>query len=412
MNVKTRLYKKINLRHYDFWIFLTVIILLSMGLVMIFSASAPRSVAKFNGDAYYYFRNQLQNTLLGILGMLILSFLPYRAWSRLAAPAVIGALALLGMVISPAFSFLTKGTNRWLYIGTSFSFQPSEIAKFALICFLSASLAKRTEKLKSFFTGFLPYLFLLLCFIGLLLLEPHLSASVIIAVVACVVLFAAGARIRHFVFAGAPLVLGAYYCIMNFKMFEYMKDRVLAFMNPGLDPLGDDWQIVNSLYAIGSGGLFGKGIGRSMQKFFYIPEPYNDFIFAVLAEEIGFIGVIIVLGLFCVLVWRGIRVSMMAPDLFGRLLALGITALIAVQTLFNIAVVSAVLPVTGVSLPFFSYGGTSMILFLGQVGILLNISKSAHVDSVLPADELNAAGGPNMSYTLRQAPLHSSSNSR
>ena len=401
MPAKVSLHKKINLRQYDFWIFFTVIILLSLGLVMIFSASAPRSVAKFNGDAFFYFRNQLKNTLLGILGMLILSFIPYRAWSRLAAPAVLGALVLLGMVISPAFSFLTKGTSRWLYIGSSFSFQPSEIAKFALICFFSASLAKRSDKLGKFFSGFFPYFFLLLCFIGLLLLEPHLSASVIIAVVACAVLFAAGARIRHFVLAGAPLLFGAYYCIMNFKMFEYMKDRVLAFMNPGLDPLGDDWQIVNSLYAIGSGGLFGKGIGRSMQKFFYIPEPYNDFIFAVMAEEIGFIGVIVVIALFCVLVWRGIRVSIMAPDLFGSLLALGITALIAIQTLFNISVVSAVLPVTGVSLPFFSYGGTSMILFLGQIGILLNISKSAHVDSVLPANELAAAQNPNYGWNLQ-----------
>ncbi|MCL2059354.1 MAG: putative lipid II flippase FtsW [Oscillospiraceae bacterium] len=388
---RSRFYKRINLRQYDYWIFISVVALLSMGLVMIFSASAPRSVAKFDGDAYYYFRNQLKNTLLGVLGMLILSFVPYRFWSRMAVPTLLGALALLVMVISPAFSFLTKGTNRWLYIGATFSFQPSEVAKFALLCFFSASLAKHSAKLGKFFTGFLPYFALMLCFIGLLMLEPHLSASVIIAAVACVVLFTAGARIRHFIFAVAPLAFGAYYAIMNLKQFEYMKNRILTFMNPGLDPLGDDWQIVNSLYAIGSGGVFGRGIGRSMQKFFYIPEPYNDFIFAVMAEEIGFIGVLVVLALFCVLVWRGIRVSIMASDMFGSLFALGITALIAVQTLFNIAVVTAVIPVTGVSLPFFSYGGTSMILFLGQIGILLNISKGAHVDSVLPANELSAA---------------------
>jgi cell division protein FtsW len=205
------------------------------------------------------------------------------------------------------------------------------------------------------------------------------------------VLFTAGAKIWHFLVAGIPLALGAYYCIMTIGKFAYMKDRVLSFLNPGADPLGDHWQIMNSLYAIGSGGLFGKGIGRSMQKFFYIPEPYNDFIFAVMAEELGFIGIVTILALFCVLVWRGIRVSNMAADLFGSLLALGITSLIAVQTLFNIAVVTATVPVTGVSLPFFSYGGTSMILFLGQIGILLNISKSAHVDSVLPANELSAA---------------------
>jgi cell division protein FtsW len=171
----------------------------------------------------------------------------------------------------------------------------------------------------------------------------------------------------------------------------YRIDRVLAFTDPWADPLEGGFQLIQSLYAIGSGGLFGRGIGRSMQKFFYIPEPYNDFIFSVMAEELGFIGVITVLALFCVLLWRGVRVSIMAADLFGSLLALGITSLIAVQTLFNIAVVTATVPVTGVSLPFFSYGGTSMILFLGQIGILLNISKSAHVDSVLPANELAAA---------------------
>ena len=383
--------QRINLRHYDFWIFLSVIVLLAAGLVMIFSASAPRSAAKFGGDVYFYFRNQFKNTLLGLLGMLILSFVPYRVWSRLAVPALLGGLGLLGLVIAPGFAFLTKGTKRWLYLGASFSFQPSEVAKFALICFLSASLAKRSARLGKFWSGFVPYFTLIMCFVGLLLLEPHLSASIIVVVVACAVLFTAGAKLRHFLFVAPPLAAAAYYCIMTMEKFAYMKDRILAFRNPGLDPLGDDWQIVNSLYAIGSGGLFGKGIGMSMQKFFYIPEPYNDFIFAVMAEELGFLGVAIVLLLFCVLIWRGIRVSVMAADRFGSLLALGITALIAVQTLVNIAVVTATIPVTGVSLPFFSYGGTSMILFLGQIGILLNISKSAHADSVLPANELEAA---------------------
>ena len=382
--------RKINLRQYDFRIFFSVVTLLAIGLVMMFSASAPRSVARFDGDAYFFFRNQLKNTLLGFLGMLILSFVPYRLWSRFAVPALVGAFALLAVVIMPGFTTLTKGTNRWIYIG-SFGFQPSEIAKFALICFFSASLAKRSERLKKFFSGFLPYFLLLLLFILFLLLEPHLSAVVILSLVAGIVLFTAGARIWHFIAAGAPLAAAAYFAIMNIPKFEYMKNRLLSFMNPGMDPLGDDWQIVNSLIAISSGGAFGKGIGQSMQKFFYIPEPYNDFIFAILAEELGFLGVIAVLALFGILVWRGIRVSIMAPDLFGSLLALGITSLIAVQTLFNIAVVTAIVPVTGVSLPFFSYGGTSMILFLGQIGILLNISKSAHVDSVLPANEISAA---------------------
>ena len=371
----------INLRQYDFWIFFSVVVLLSLGLVMIFSSSAPRSAAKFNGDAYFFFRNQLKNTLLGILGMLALSFVPYRLWARLAAPALLASMALLLLVVTPGFAFLTKGTHRWMYLGSSFSFQPSEIAKFTLICFLAASLEKRSDRLNSFASGFLPYFALLLGHLGLLLLEPHLSATVILVLIFCAVMFAAGAKIRHFILAGAPLGAAAVYCVMTFEPFNYMKERIFSFMDPNPDPLGEGWQIANSLYAIGSGGLFGKGIGKSMQKFFYIPEPYNDFIFAVMAEELGFIGVIVVLALFCVLVWRGVRVAASAAVLFGCLLALGITTLIAVQTLFNIAVVTATVPVTGVSLPFFSYGGTSMILFLGEIGILLNISKGARSDA-------------------------------
>ncbi|MDR3120845.1 MAG: putative lipid II flippase FtsW [Clostridiales bacterium] len=381
---------KFNLRHYDFWIFLCVMMLLAIGLVMIFSSSAPSSVRGKDGDAYSVFRNQLRNTAIGFAGMLVLSFVPYRLWSRLSPLILLGALALLGLVVAPGFADESVDVHRWLYIG-SFGFQPSELAKFAMVCFLSASLAKRRERLKYFFKGFLPYFLLIVANVGLLMIEPHLSGSLIIVGVSSLILFTAGAKIRHFFFAGAPLVAGAVVLISVVEKYRYILDRVLAFQNPGLDPLGDDWQIVNSLYAIGSGGLFGRGIGRSMQKFLYIPEPYNDFIFSVMAEELGFIGVASVLILFGVLIWRGFKVSIMAGDLFGSLFALGITSLIAIQALFNIAVVTRTVPVTGVSLPFFSYGGTSMIMFLGEIGILLNISKSAHVDTVLPVNELRAA---------------------
>jgi cell division protein FtsW len=383
--------KEINLRHYDFWILMSVLALLSIGLIMIFSASAPSSVSKYEGDAYYIFRNQLWNALLGILGMLALSFVPYRLWSKLSGLLLLGAAALLVAVLVPGVATSANGSTRQIYIGPA-NFQPSEIAKFAIICFLAASLAKHRDRLRSLFKGLVPYLLLVAAIVGLLMAEPHVSASIIILTVSVLMLFAAGAKLWHFIVLGAPIAAAGYFCIYNLTYFEYARMRIETFLgDPWADPLRTGWQIIQSLYAIGTGGLFGRGIGKGMQKFLYLSEPQNDFIFSVLAEEMGFVGVILVLLLFGIFIWRGVKVSMMAGDMFGSLLAIGVTSLIAVQSLFNIAVVTAILLVTGVSLPFFSYGGTSMILFLGEVGVLLNISKSAHVDTILPADDIQAA---------------------
>jgi cell division protein FtsW len=395
--------KKINLRHYDFWLLMSVLILLLLGLIMVFSASAPSSASENKGDAYFVFRNQLWNTLLGILGMIVLSFVPYRLWSKLSVLALLASMALLALVLVPlpGVTRASHGAKRWIDLGF-LNFQPSEIAKFALICFLAASLAKRRERVGRFFKGLLPYLALIGGVVVLLALEPHFSASVIIVSVSLIILFAAGAKLWHFVLLAAPTLAAAYFCVYNIEYFAYIRTRLETFLSsPWDDVSGSGWQIVQSLYAIGSGGLFGRGIGKSMQKFLYLSEPYNDFIFPVLAEEMGFVGVVMVLLLFGIFIWRGIKISVMAKDMFGCLLATGITSLIAIQSLFNIAVVTAAVPVTGVSLPFFSYGGTAMILFLGEVGILLNISKSAHVDTVLPANELEAAQNRRQAFADR-----------
>ena len=382
--------KKIKLRHFDFWLFTSVILLLSMGLLIVFSASAPSSASRYNGDVYFIFRNQLKHALLGILTMLIMSFIPYRVWRKLAIPIALLCLGLLVVVILPGMSSLTKNTRRWMYIG-SFNFQPSELAKFGLVCFLAASLAVHRDRLKKFFKGFLPYLAVVLTFTGLILVEPHLSGSIIVIAVGAIVMFSAGARIWHFIVMAVPISAGGIFCLLYVPRFEYMKDRMVAFLDPWKDRTGDGYQIIQSMYAIGSGGLFGKGLGKSMQKFLYIPEPHNDFIFSILAEELGFVGVLTVLILFVILFWRGVKISNMADDAFGSLLAIGLTSLIAVQSIFNIAVVTASVPVTGVSLPFFSYGGTSLILFLSEVGILLNISKNTNVDTVLSPVEIGEA---------------------
>lgn len=231
----------------------------------------------------------------------------------------------------------------------------------------------------NFFKGLLPYLLILGFFAGLVLLERHLSATIIIITVAATILFAAGARVKHFVILGIPLVAGLTAVVF---FTDYMSDRIASYLHPFEYMSDEGYQTVQSLYAIGSGGLFGRGLGRSLQKFLYLPEPHNDFIFSVLAEELGFIGVFAVLLLFLIFIWRGIKVAMNAPDTFGCLLATGITSLIAIQSLFNVAVVTNTVPPTGVSLPFFSAGGTSLVVLMTEVGILLNISKYANYDRI------------------------------
>ncbi|MGI6778694.1 MAG: putative lipid II flippase FtsW, partial [Acetivibrionales bacterium] len=302
----------------------------------------------------------------------------YRKLRRLAPALFVVNIILLILVLVPGIGRETKDTWRWIYIG-SFQFQPSEITKFAVILYFSYSLSKRKEQLQYFFRGFAPYLLLIAIIAVLLLLEPHLSCTIIIILVSFIIMFSAGAKIKHFLIVSVP-ALGTLATVVAFV--PYMRDRVLSFTDPWKDKMGDGYQAIQSLYAIGSGGLFGRGLGRSMQKFLYIPEPHNDFIFSVLAEELGFIGVIAVLFLFLIFIWRGIKVAMNAPDTFGSLVAMGITSLIAVQSLLNIGVVTSSIPPTGVSLPFFSSGGSSLVLFLAEVGVLLNISRYANYERI------------------------------
>jgi len=366
---------KYNKKPFDFWIFAAVLLLLSIGIITVFSASSPHAYYYFN-DAYLIFKNQLKFAIIGLIIMLIVSNLDYRKIAKLSYGYLGVSILLLIMVRIPGFGRNENGSWRWIFVGSQ-SFQPSELAKLALIIFLSYSLSKRKEPLQYFFKGFIPYIGIVGVVAGLLIIEPHLSATIIIILVSSIILFCAGAKIIHFVAIGVPLILGL---IGVIKLNPYMLSRINSYMDPFSDPLGKGFQVIQSLYAIGSGGIFGKGIGKSMQKFLYIPEPHNDFIFAILCEEMGLIGVTIVLLLFVIFIWRGIKVSMSAPDALGSLMALGITSLIAVQTIFNIAVVTKTIPNTGISLPFFSAGGTSLVIFLIGVGILLNISKYSNYE--------------------------------
>jgi cell division protein FtsW len=356
---------------FDFWLFLTVLILLSLGLVMVFSASAPTAYSKYN-DIYKIVKKQLVFALIGIVAMIVMSNYDYHKFGKKTVLALMGgSVILLILVLIPGIGYKANGARRWIYIA-GIPFQPSEMAKLALILFLSYFLAKRKRPMDSFFKDLLPYLLAVGVIVGLLMLEPHLSATIIMISIAVIVLFVGGAKTRHFAILGVPVV-AALIVVINFT--DYMTKRINSWLDPWSDSMGTGWQTIQSLYAIGSGGLFGKGLGQSMQKQLYIPEPYNDYIFSILAEELGYVGVAAVLLLFGIFIWRGIKIALNAPDTFGSLIAVGITALFAVQSLFNIAVVTNTVPPTGVSLPFFSSGGSSLLLFMVEVGILLNVSK-------------------------------------
>lgn len=365
--------KKVKRKPLDYGLLIVVLILLAFGLVMVLSASAPYSL-RTEGNSYFYAEKQLKFAILGIIIMFIVSNIDYRIYKgKLADIAMIGAGLLLVAVLIPHVGITRNDATRWLGIGT-FQFQPSELMKIALIIFMSAKISKNPGKIKNFWTGLVPYLALIGVIGGLLMFEPHMSATMIIAVIAVAIIFAAGAKMSQLVPIGVIGMIGAFFLA---RMKEYRWKRMIIFLDPWQDAQGDGWQIIQSLYAIGSGGLFGVGIGKSVQKYMYIPEPHNDFIFAILAEELGLVGVFAVMILFGLFIWRGITIALKAPDMFGTLVAVGITTMIGIQAVFSMAVVSSSMPVTGIPLPFFSYGGTALIMLLASVGVLLNISRHA-----------------------------------
>lgn len=345
---------------------------------MVFSSGAPHAYHHMQGDTYHFLKRQLVYLPIGLFAMFVTMNIDYRKLGKLSPLLLIGSIGLLVLVLVPGIGAEYNGARRWINIGGQ-TVQPSEFAKLSIILFFSHSLSKRKDKLKYFFKGLLPYLLLLGIFAALLMKQPHLSATLVICAVAGIILFCAGAKIKHFVLLGVPAAAGVFALVIT---SPYRYKRLVSFLDPWSDPQDGGWQVVQSLYAIGSGGLFGRGLGKSLQKFLYIPEPYNDFILAVLAEELGFMGVFTVLLLFLIFIWRGIKISINAPDVFGCLLAAGITSLIAVQVIINVAVVTSSMPVTGMPLPFFSYGGTSLVFLLSGIGILLNISKHSNYDRV------------------------------
>lgn len=359
-------------KHIDYTFAAVVLMLLAFGLIMVFSASSASAHYRME-DTFYYIKRQFLWAVLGLIFMYGVSHIPYKVYHKLALPILGGAVLLLIVVLTP-LGIEINGAQRWLGFSI-LTFQPSEIAKFALVIFLAKSLSENRDILEKFWGGFMIYLAVIGIVAVLILLEPHMSGAMIICGVGVVMLFAAGAKLSHFGYLAAPALAAVAGMIL---VAPYRMQRVLTFLDPFSDMLGSGFQIVQSLYAIGSGGLFGLGLGQSRQKFLYLPEPQNDFIFSIICEELGFVGALLVIMLFVVLIWKGIQISLKAPDAFSSLLVIGITSLIGIQVILNIAVVTSSMPATGIPLPFFSYGGTSLFLLLIGMGIVLNVTR--HID--------------------------------
>lgn len=367
----------------DFTLVITVLLLLSLGLVMVLSASSPTALQKYD-KSYYFFVRQLIFTVLGLFGMYFISKIDYRIYQKFYKHAWILSIILLISVF--AFGSDSHGAKRWIYITKSLSFQPSEIVKFLIIIFYGGILVKDRDDLGKFWKGLVKHILFLVPIIALLLLEPHVSTSMVIIITCCIMMIMAGCKFWQFLVSGIVAVGGIgsiatvlYMASAKFQeKFQYIVTRFITFTDPWKDATGDGWQIIQSLYAIGSGGLFGAGLGESKQKYLYLSEPHNDFIFSIIAEELGFVGCILVFVLFAVFIWRGVLIAMKAPDMFGSLVAVGITSLVGVQAIINVAVVTSSMPVTGMQLPFFSYGGTALFILLCEVGVLLSISRAGN----------------------------------
>ncbi|MDQ0350525.1 cell division protein FtsW [Alkalibacillus filiformis] len=359
----------------DYVLLTAIAILLLIGLVMVYSSSSIWSDYKF-GDSGFYLKRQALFALLGVIGIVITLKIPYYKWLQYSVTAYVLCFLLLIAVLIPGIGMVRGGAQSWIGVG-AFSIQPSEFMKIGMILLFAAVLPKIQRELRQFSKGFLPMLLLLVVPFGLIMLQPDLGTGIVFVGTGMLMLFIAGAKISHFVFLASIGLAGLVALIAS---APYRISRITAFLNPWEDPLGDGFQIIQSLYAIGPGGLMGLGFGNSMQKYFYLPEPQTDFIFAVIAEELGLIGGVFILGLFLIVIWRGILIALNTQDLSASLLAFGITAMITIQVMINISVVIGLIPVTGITLPLLSYGGSSLTITLLSLGVLLNISKYAKIN--------------------------------
>ncbi|MEG3072769.1 MAG: putative peptidoglycan glycosyltransferase FtsW [Ruthenibacterium sp.] len=352
--------------------------LLAFGLVMLFSASYATGFYRFDGDSYYFIWQQFLFAIFGVIAMAVASVFDYHVLHKFAWPVMVVTLALLVVVL---FMPELNGAKRWIFLPMGGTIQPSEVAKFAVILLFAHIISVNADKMKTFAYGVAPFLLILGVIAGLMLLEPHLSGLLVIGAIGAIMMFVGGTGLLWFGIAigiGSIGIAGA--VILMPDLVPYAMGRIESWQDPFADALGKGHQIIQSLYAIGSGGLFGRGIGNSLQKHLYVPEPQNDFIFSILCEELGFIGAVLVILLFIALLLRGLYIAYHAKEKFGAMLVVGIVVQVTLQALLNIAVVTKTIPNTGISLPFFSYGGTSLSMLLGEMGIVLSVSRQSNTE--------------------------------
>ena len=364
-----RLFPRYENTSVDLTFLVMVILLLVFGLVMMFSASYAQGYYR-EGNSYHYIVRQLVWAVVGLAAMFVFSRMDYHFWRKLAWPLfpVVTAMLILCYFMPPV-----NDAHRWIFIG-GFQFQPSELAKFSLVLLFSHLLVSNEKKLGRFRYGIFPFAVVLGVYAGLIVKEPHLSATILLVVMGGIMLVVGGLPMKWIAAAGVAAIM------LVPSLHERAMERITIWQDPASDPLGTGYQILQSLYAIGSGGLMGAGIGNSRQKYLFLPEPQNDYVFSVVCEELGFVGALVVIVLFALLIWRGFTIVIKARDRFGAMLVTGFIAQVGVQAILNMAVVTNTIPSTGISLPFFSYGGTALAILLGEMGIVLSVSRQTTVE--------------------------------
>lgn len=353
----------------DLTLLLIVMLLLIIGLIMVYSSSHVWAEYKYE-DAFFFVKRQLLFAGVGVVGMSVISLIPYQVWKKYVKVILVLCFLLLLLVLVPGIGIVRGGAQSWIGIG-AFSIQPSEFMKLGLILYLASYLTTHQKQITTFGRGFFLPISLIFIVFSFIMLQPDFGTGVVLVGTCVLMIFISGARLSYFFYLIIVGIVGFTLLILS---APYRISRITSYLNPWDDPLGDGFQIIQSLYAIGPGKLMGVGFGNSLQKFFYLPEPQTDFIFAIIGEEFGFIGASIVIILFLLLCWRGILIAVDALDSFGRYVAFGIITMITIQVMINISVVIGLIPVTGITLPFLSYGGSSLTLTLCSIGVLLNIS--------------------------------------
>ena len=360
---------------YDIQLLFPVLILVGVGIIMVYSASSALAVKRF-GSGYYFLKKQAIFAMIGLIALVGCRHFPLRLLRAMTYPLLLTAFVLLAAVVSGA-GYSVGGATRWLRFG-DFSFQPSEFTRFALLVYLAYSMSKKQDRLHVFTIGFVPHVMVLGLFILLILLQPDFGSAVILGAVTWIMMFVGGVRLTYLLSSLLVLAPIAYFFLVS---ADYRLQRLISFWDPWAYATEGGYQIVHSLMAFGTGGFWGAGLGNGYQKLFYLPEPHTDFIFSVIGEELGFFGVLVILGLYSLILIRGIRIAMDAQDPFASFLAMGLTAALGLQICVNMGVALALLPTKGLTLPFLSYGGTSLLLNMASIGVLMNIREEQNASA-------------------------------